>query len=216
MRRRTCVQGAAGLLMAATGLTVRASSYEDWFRYIELDLGREIQKLLQTGFDGNAVNPRGLSGLYLALREGSNTVVPVLLSWPGIALDAQNAMGETPLMMAALKGRTDVMNTLIQHGVRINKDGWTPLHYAAAGPNPDAVELLLAHGAVLDAVAPNGNTPLMMAAGYGAIDGARLLLRRGADARPRNQAGRQAADLAKSADRIGLAQELRDAAAAAP
>ena len=156
-----------------------------------------------------------LSGLYLALREGSNTVVPVLLSWPGIALDAENAVGETPLMMAALKGRVEVMNTLIQRGARINKAGWTPLHYAAAGPSLDAVELLLAHDAALEAIAPNGNTPLMMAAGYGAIDSARLLLRRGADARPRNQGGRDAADLAKAADRLGLAQELRDAAAAA-
>ncbi|WP_022979225.1 ankyrin repeat domain-containing protein, partial [Ideonella sp. B508-1] len=143
------------------------------------------------------------------------TVVPVLLSWPGIALDAENAMGETPLMMAALKGRVEVMNTLIQRGARINKTGWTPLHYAAAGPSLDAVELLLAHDAALEAIAPNGNTPLMMAAGYGAIDSARLLLRRGADARPRNKGGRDAADLAKAADRLGLAQELHDAATAA-
>lgn len=215
MKRRCCLQGGAGLLLAASGLAARAGSYEDWFRYIELDLGREIQKLLQAGFDVNTVNPRGLSGLYLALREGSNTVVPVLLSWPGIALDAENAMGETPLMIAALKGRVEVMNTLIQRGARINKTGWTPLHYAAAGPSLDAVELLLAHDAALEAIAPNGNTPLMMAAGYGAIDSARLLLRRGADARPRNKGGRDAADLAKAADRLGLAQELHDAAAAA-
>ncbi|MCO5977981.1 ankyrin repeat domain-containing protein [Ideonella oryzae] len=214
MKRRRCLQGTAGLLLAATGLAARAASYEDWFRYIELDLGREIQKMLQAGFDVNTVDPKGQSGLYVALREGSATVVPVLLAWPGTALDAQNAMGETPLMMAALKGRMDVMASLIARGARINKDGWTPLHYAATGPNPDAVELLLAHGAVLDAVAPNGNTPLMMAAGYGAIDSARLLLRRGADARPRNKGGRDAADLAKAADRLGLAQELGDAAAA--
>jgi hypothetical protein len=71
------------------------------------------------------------------------------------------------------------MGTLIARGARINKAGWTPLHYAAAGPSLEAVELLLAHGAALEAVAPNGNTPLMMAAGYGAIDSARLLLRRG-------------------------------------
>ncbi|WP_374427190.1 ankyrin repeat domain-containing protein [Ideonella dechloratans] len=215
MKRRSCLKGVAGLLLATRVLAARAGSYEDWFRYIELDLGREIQKLLQAGFDVNAVNPRGLSGLYLALREGSNTVVPVLLAWPSLAVDAENAMGETPLMMAALKGRVEVMNTLIQRGARINKTGWTPLHYAAAGPSLDAVELLLARGAALEAVAPNGNTPLMMAAGYGAIDGARLLLRRGADARPRNQGGRQAADFADAADRTGLAQELRAAASAA-
>lgn len=215
MKRRSCLKGAMGLLLATPGLAARAGSYEDWFRYIELDLGREIQKMLQAGFDVNAVNPRSLSGLYLALREGSNTVVPVLLAWPGLAVDAENAMGETPLMMAALKGRVEVMNTLIQRGARINKAGWAPLHYAAAGPSLDAVELLLARGAALDAVAPNGNTPLMMAAGYGAIDSARLLLRRGADARPRNQSGRQAADFASAADRTGLAQELREAASAA-
>lgn len=215
MNRRSCLKGAAGLLLATSGLAARAGSYEDWFRYIALDLGREIQKMLQAGFDANTVDPRGQSGLYVALREGSATVVPVLLSWPGIALDAENAMGETPLMMAALKGRVDVINTLIARGARITKPGWTPLHYAAAGPSLEAVELLLAHGAALESVAPNGNTPLMMASGYGAIDSARLLLRRGADASPRNQGGRQAADFATAADRAGLAQELRDAASAA-
>ncbi|MNC96496.1 Ankyrin repeats (3 copies) [compost metagenome] len=71
------------------------------------------------------------------------------------------------------------------------------------------VELLLARGAPIDARSPNGTTPLMMAARYGAIDAADLLARRGADRTLRNDRGLNAADFAAGAGRDDLAQRLQ-------
>ncbi len=59
------------------------------------------------------------------------------------------------------------------------------------------IRLLLDHNAYIDAESPNGSTPLMMAARYGSIDGARLLLDEGADATIKNEQGLTAADFAR-------------------
>ncbi|MGB6116346.1 MAG: ankyrin repeat domain-containing protein, partial [Comamonas sp.] len=53
-----------------------------------------------------------------------------------------------------------------------------------------------------------GNTPLMMAAEFGEIDVARLLLREGADPTIRNRSGQTALDAARKAEREGLAQDI--------
>ena len=56
-----------------------------------------------------------------------------------------------------------------------------------------------------------GTTPLMMAAGYGALDGAELLLAVGADPRRRNNAGLSPVDFAHRAARAALAARLERA-----
>ncbi len=55
------------------------------------------------------------------------------------------------------------------------------LHYAATGPSTELLALLLDRGADINALAPNRNTPLMMAARYGPEDSVKLLVQRGAD-----------------------------------
>ena len=85
----------------------------------------------------------------------------------------------------------------------------TPLHYAASGSSTELVALLLKEGALIDARSPNGTTPLMMAARYGAIDSADLLLKGGADAALVNERGMTAADFVAGAGREALAARLR-------
>ena len=148
----------------------------------------------------------------MALREGSTKAEAVLLAHPATQIDGENSAGETPLMMAALRGRLDASQRLLDRGARVDKNGWTPLHYAAAGPELSVVKLLLDRGAKVDALAPNGSTPLMMAARDGAIDAVPLLLSRGADPKLRNKAGLSAADFARAGGRDALAAKL-DAAA---
>jgi ankyrin repeat protein len=70
------------------------------------------------------------------------------------------------------------------------------------------VELLLARGAAVDAVSPNGSTPLMLAARYGSEESVNLLLARGADAARRNERQLRAADFARLAGREALAVRL--------
>jgi hypothetical protein len=204
-------------LYAAYGFSVAlAGSFEDFFRAVSVDDAWAVQGLLARGFDPNAVNENGQSGLLLALREDSPKVAAALLAHPGTRIDAANANDETPLMMAALHGQIDWVQRLIDRGARIDKSGWAPLHYAASGPEPKVVALLIARGAQIDALSPNHTTPLMMAARYGTEEAAELLLAQGASPRVRNQRGLDAADFARLGGREKLAARLDAAARPGP
>ena len=207
---------AAMALGLALGMVVAgpaaAGSYEDFFRALRGDDARAVSALLARGFDPNSPDEKGQVPLYLALRDGAVNVARVLLASPELKVDAPNTVNETPLMMAALRGDLEWTLLLLQRGAQVNRGGWTPLHYAASGPEPKVVALLLERGAALEAHSPNRTTPLMMAAGYGAIDSADLLLQRGADARARNDAGLTAADFARRAGRDALAARIEKVA----
>jgi ankyrin repeat protein len=186
-------------------------SYEDFFRAVENNDSSAVRTLLERGFDPNTPNERGLVGLFLALRGGSLDVADVLVAHPQIRIDAPNALNETPLMMAALRGRLVWSRKLLDLGAKVQREGWSPLHYAATGPEPKVVELLLSRGAPVDSLAPDGSTALMMAALYGSEDSAELLLSRGASAKLRNARGQRASDLARGTGRESLATRLERA-----
>lgn len=189
-------------------LPARAGSYEDFFRALDNDNVVVVSELLSKGFDPNTPDERGQPPLLLALRGESFKIATMLLAQPGLKVDAANSVGETALMMAALRGQLEWLQRLVAHGARINKDGWAPLHYAASGPEPKAVALLIERGAALDSFSPNRTTPLMMAAQYGAEPSVTLLLERGASPRLRNERGLNAADFARLGGREALAAHL--------
>jgi ankyrin repeat protein len=176
-----------------------AGSFEDFFKAAELDNESTMVALALRGFDLNGQNEKGDSGLHVALREGSLKVVNFLL----------NRQGESPLMIAAIKGHLDIARQLIRRGAEVNKPGWTPLHYAASRAEPDSVDmvrLLLEHHAYIDAESPNRSTPLMLAAMYGNRDLVPLLLEEGADPSLRNDQGLTAVDFARRVDRDDMAE----------
>lgn len=196
-------------LFVTLGISLaNAGSYEDFFTAVIRDDGATITRLVARGFDPNSLDPTGQTALHLALRADSASVVEALLAAPGIDVNVENSSGETPLMMAALKGQLERCQQLLARGAEVNKSGWTPLHYAATGPAPTIVQLLIDKGARVDAPSPNRSTPLMMAAGYGAEANVDLLLGRGADPRARNELQLSAADFARRAQRESLAERL--------
>ncbi len=180
----------------------------EFFRALEIDNDRTVGRLLAAGLDPNTRDERGQVGLYVALRAGSAKCATLLYAHPAISIDEANPVGETPLMMAALRGNLEWTAKLAQRGARINRDGWSPLLYAASGPEPKVVAWLLEHGADVESRAPNGTTPLMMAARYGAEPSVDLLLARGADRKRRNDQGLDAAAFARLGGREPLAARL--------
>ncbi len=181
-----------------------ADAYVDFFRAVDVDNASGVQALLERGFDPNTLSEYGQTGLFLAMREESLQVAEVLLASPSLKIDAVNFAGETAVMMAALRGRLDWTKRLADRGARIKRPGWTPLHYAASGPNVAVVAYLLDQGSDIDAVAPNGNTPLMMAVRYGEEESVKLLVQRGADKKRLNDRNLSAADLARNAEKFWL------------
>ena len=189
----------AGLFVSA-GLA-HAGSYEDFFRAIKRDDANLVQLLISRGFDPNTPNTFGQLGFITALEEPSPKVVQVFVRSPKIKPNALNAKGESPLMIAAIKGDIAVADQLIKKGADVNKTGWTPLHYAASGGNADIIKLLLEKNAYIDAESPNGTTPLMMASMYGSTAAVKLLLTDGADASLKNQLGATALNFAQDGSR---------------
>lgn len=202
------------LLLGVLSPGAWASSYDDFFTAIKRNDPDTLASLAGRGFDLNTLDPSGQHPLYLALRDESDRVAAYLLSRPEVKVEVRNAKGESPLMMAALKGKLDLARRLIERGAEVNKPGWAPLHYAAtfAGERSvSMVHLLLEHHAYIDAQSPNGSTPLMMAALYGHVQVVRLLLESGADPLLKNEQGLSAIDFARRAGR----NEAADAIAAA-
>jgi ankyrin repeat protein len=196
-------------LFIAVGVSsATATAYEDFFHALHNDDAAAVQALLQRGMDPNSRDEKGQVALYLALRDNAPAVADLLLKQPSLDVNAANEAGETPLMMAALRGRTDWEEKLIERGAKVDQPGWSPVLYAAGSPDTKALALLLDKGAPVDARSPNGTTPLMMAARYGTEASVKLLLDRGADASARNDRQLTAADFARLAGREELARRL--------
>ena len=199
-------------LIVITGFSLaNAGSYEDFFAAIRQDNPAVIQNLLRRGFDPNTLNPAGLTGLYLALREPSPKVAEVLIAWPKTDVNILNSKDESALMLAALKNHEALAEKLIKKGADVNKTGWTPLHYAASNGNMAIISLLLENNAYIDAESPNGTTPLMMAAMYGTPAAVKLLLEEGADPQLKNQQGLTALQFAERANRPDAVEAIATA-----
>ncbi|MDR7305192.1 ankyrin repeat domain-containing protein [Rhodoferax saidenbachensis] len=174
----------------------KAGSYEDFFKAIARDDVDGITQLLARGFDPNTVNPKGVPGLLIALQEPSPKVAAVLLEHPDLEVEVRTAQDESPLMLAALRGYTELCAKLIERDADVNKPGWAPLHYAATNSHIAIMQLLLDNHAYIDAASPNGSTPLMMAAMYGNASAVKMLLEAGADPTLKNGIGLTAIDFA--------------------
>lgn len=178
-----------------------AGSYDEFFAALQRDDVAVVRKLLQRGFDPNTVNPKGDPALMVALREPALQAASVLIENPETQVEVRTPQDESPLMLAALKGYTEICKQLIARDADVNKTGWTPLHYAATGGHTDVLRLLLDNHAYIDAASPNRSTPLMMAARYGTDDAVKLLLDAGADPLLKNALGVTAIDFARQVER---------------
>lgn len=191
---------------------VRADSIDRLFSAAVRDDESAVIALALRGFDLNQRNPKGEHALTLSIRQGSLKVANFLVEQLAVDVEARNAAGETPLMLAAIKGEVELVRRLIlERKAQVNQPGWTALHYAASSKEPGALEitrLLLEHHAYIDAESPNRSTPLMMAAMYGQESVADWLLQEGADAQVRNEQGLNAIDFARRAGRNSLAERI--------
>jgi ankyrin repeat protein len=89
------------------------------------------------------------AGLLRAALVGKTDAVSIFLDH-GVAVDATDSSGRTPLMEAVFGNHIDTVSELLKRGADVNAqdgDGWTALMEAASKGRADVVRTLLAHGA---------------------------------------------------------------------
>lgn len=199
------------LIVLSASFSVHAQSEgADFLSAVALDDSSLVMTYMVRGVDPNMRDAKGDTGLLIALREQSWKAAQTLMLYPALDVNAANQVGETPLMLAALRGRLDWAKMLLARGAHINQPGWTPLHYAASANEDSAcLQWLLEKGAEPNARSPNGTTALMMAARYGTESSVDLLLSAGADKNLRNDQGLTALDFARAAEREFLFSRLQ-------
>jgi len=149
----------------------------------------------------------------IAAREGRAQVVSLLLSRKADPL-RQTPAGDTALMLAALGGHMETVKVLVDSGAPVNRlTGWTALHYAAFSGSAEVTSYLLERGANKNAVAPNGYTPLMLAARNGQTAAAREILLQDPDLARKSPEGETALAIAERGKHTELVDLLKRAGA---
>jgi ankyrin repeat protein len=185
-----------------------AANMADWWIYVANDTAFEIKPLLDQGANPNRRSDAGQPAIMQAMRDHAWKVFDLLAADPHTDVNAANKQNETPLMFLAILGETARAQKLIDRGAKINGLGWTALHYAASTGKLPVAQLLISRGAIINSPAPDGTTPLMMAARSHNEEMVDLLVRAGADATTRNLSGLSAGDWARSANSADLGKKL--------
>ena len=151
-----------------------------------------------------------------AARHGDVQAVAKLLD-EGVAPDAKDETGETPLLSASLGGHADVVAILVKRGASTgsrNDRGLTPLHGAAYAGSLETVQLLVQSGAAVnDAENVFKVTPLIVAAEEGHADVISFLAGHGADLEWTERAGYTALTRATMGDHPEVIKALVNAGA---
>ena len=149
-----------------------------------------------------------------ASNPSGTPLTPELAAWLAlegfIGTQARGAHGNTPLMVAAWRGASAIVEKLLAHGVSldaVNNDGNNALWLACVNGNLSLVARLVAAGVPIDQVNATGATCLMYAASSGKADVVRMLLRLGADPAVRSQDDFTAMDMAANLDCLQLLRQ---------
>ena len=100
----------------------------------------------------------------------------------GEDVNQKDKEGNTLLLIAADKGYTKIVESLIKAGADVNKDRnkWTPLLAAACKEYEDIIEILIDAKADVNAESNDGWTALMLVSKSGNVRIARILVEAGA------------------------------------
>lgn len=164
-------------------------------REIILPASRNPRRYKCNNYD-NHQNP---TNIWQAVEKGYYWIVAAILRRDGRKAMERNANGETPLLVAASHGQTEIVQLLISEMTNLNinigdagmykyRNGQSPLHRAAARGSANDVRDLLVYFPVNTRSAVKGRgdpldgaTPLHHAAANGNMETVRVLLARGAN-----------------------------------
>lgn len=184
--------------------------------------GDAVAFLIEQGADLHAADPEGWTAVMHSVSKQRAEILKLLLQAKASAVVSGADEGSTPLHLAALGARAELVSALLvgppalPAAAREAKDalGRTATHVAAKnGRNASLVAILKAKGR-LEAKDNEGRTPLLVAAESGHAESVRILLSANADANALNIDGRSAVDLARTWEHDRVLEALANPEAA--
>ena len=160
----------------------------------------QLLACLAAGVDPNKRDELGNSPLFYAATAAAVRALVAAGADPRIHSAFEASDGITPLHVASVLGRTEVINALIAAGAEPDAtsiSGDTSLHQAALNGWPASCTALLDGGASVDARDSAGRSPLHRAARFGGaaqVECAKVLLARGADPNAQSSSGSRPLD----------------------
>ncbi|KAG3255778.1 ankyrin repeat domain 27, transcript variant X3 [Ictidomys tridecemlineatus] len=152
---------------------------------------REVEKLLRAVADGDLEMVRYL----LEWTEEDLDEKLARIPTNGLGVNVTNLDGSSPLHVAALHGRVDLIPLLLKHGANAgarNANQAVPLHLACQKGHFQVVKYLLDSNVKPNKKDISGNTPLIYACSSGHHEVAALLLQHGASINATNNKGNTA------------------------
>ncbi|CAN5785932.1 hypothetical protein BH09VER1_BH09VER1_18280 [soil metagenome] len=152
--------------------------------------GRPVEK--KAALPMPTASPAGLRYIDLAKVEAT--------LGKGLDVNERAQDGNTPVAIAAMVGKLELVKRLVEAGADVNAQiagNYTVLRRAMGSRNVEVLEYLISKGARVNELFPGGGgNPLMVAAGGGEVEVAKLFLDHGADAKMRAKDGKDALILA--------------------
>src|SRR5207237_7705183 len=122
--------------------------------------------------------------LFAAIKSGDMATVERVLERDRGLVDARDEDGLSPVLAALYHGRNEIATAVLRRGPKL-----TVFEAAAAGDLARVRELVRANPAQANGVAPDGYSPLGLAAFFKRREVVRYLLGAGADPRPASRNG---------------------------
>ncbi|XP_023215585.1 protein TANC2-like [Centruroides sculpturatus] len=145
-----------------------------------------VELLIKHGTPINVKNKNGVSVMACAVSEGHLDIVQYLLNYirPN-ELDKQvDEKSRTPLMIAASKGKIDIMDVLVSKGGALittkDENGFSALSWASMNGQIQAITWLLERGADINGTDSFGRTPLILSVTESNVEVVQMLLNNGA------------------------------------
>jgi len=203
----------------------KIATREEWDRdseFFRLIMNRDTVGALReidSGASPSAMDPLGFGILHHLVHKRDTEMMNFMFSL-NVSVDERDAIGNTPLMLAAQRGFDDICGFLIEKGADINAmnlDSATPLFFASQTCSHELIKKMLNLGANVNTQVMSGTwrgwTPLMVTVIRNNAEMIQTMLDAGADMTVKNFNGWTAYKLAIANGREIPAQLIKEAGA---